>query len=130
MIKFNALRLVFLMMIFQVFSMSYVFSQTFTWGNATPEAMGFSSEKLDALRDTLAEHRTTSVLVIRNDRIVLEWYSPGWDQNRKHYTASLAKALVGGMSLILLLDDWNECRCSGLEVHSGAERQLLVSGSS
>jgi len=86
-----------------LFAVAY--GQAFNWENATPEAMGFSSEKLNALKDTLAEHRTTSILVIRNDRIVLEWYSSGWDQSRKHYTASLAKALVGGMSLALALDD-------------------------
>ncbi|HBE43731.1 MAG TPA: hypothetical protein DDW27_21570 [Bacteroidales bacterium] len=79
--------------------------QTFSWGIASPGDMGFSSEKFNALKDTLAVYKTTSILVIRNDRIVLEWYAPGWDENRKHYTASLAKALVGGMSLLLALDD-------------------------
>jgi len=34
-----------------------------------------------------------------------EWYAPGWDADKKHGTASLAKALVGGMSLVLALDD-------------------------
>jgi CubicO group peptidase (beta-lactamase class C family) len=79
--------------------------QTFIWVNASPEEMGFSSEKLYAMRDTLAKYNTTSILVIRNDRILLEWYAPEWNESRKHYTASLAKALVGGMSLVLALDD-------------------------
>ncbi len=79
--------------------------QTFNWGNAMPEEMGFSSAKLYAMRDTLAKYNTTSILVIRNDRIILEWYAPEWNESRKHYTASLAKALVGGMSLVLALDD-------------------------
>lgn len=79
--------------------------QHFDWETAKPEELGFSSEKLLALRDTLAENKTTSILVIVKDRIVLEWYAPGWDENRKHYTASLAKALVGGMSLVLAMDD-------------------------
>ena len=105
MIKLKPLSLVLIIIIFRAFNLSYSSCQSFAWENATPEEMGFSSEKLDALRDTLAEHRTTSILVIRNDRIVMEWYSSGWDQNRKHYTASLAKALVGGMSLALALDD-------------------------
>ena len=82
-----------------------VAGQGFNWENAQPEEMGFSSGKLYAIRDTLAKYNTTSILVIKNDRIVLEWYAPGWDENRKHYTASLAKALVGGMSLLLALDD-------------------------
>lgn len=79
--------------------------QGFNWENAPPEEMGFSSGKLHAMRDTLAKYNTRSILVIRNDSIVLEWYAPEWDESRKHYTASLAKALVGGMSLLLALDD-------------------------
>jgi CubicO group peptidase (beta-lactamase class C family) len=93
------------LILFMPILFAITYGQAFTWENARPEAMGFSSEKLNALKDTLAEHRTTSILVIRNDRIVLEWYSSGWDRSRKHYTASLAKALVGGMSLVLALDD-------------------------
>ncbi len=79
--------------------------QEFRWGETKPEDAGFSSEKLLALRDTLASHNTTSILIIRDDKIVLEWYAPGWDKNKLHYTASLAKALVGGMSLVLAMDD-------------------------
>lgn len=82
-----------------------LFSQTFDWGRAEPEQEGFSSVKINAMRDTLANHRTTSILVIRNDNIILEWYAPGWNASRKHYTASLAKSLVGGMSLALALND-------------------------
>ncbi len=82
-----------------------IHGQSFKWENALPEEMGFSSGSIYAMRDTLAKYKTTSILVIKNDKIVLEWYAPGWDESRKHYTASLAKALVGGMSLVLALDD-------------------------
>jgi CubicO group peptidase (beta-lactamase class C family) len=84
---------------------SETYTQSFDWTNAYPEAEGFSSEKLYAMRDTLAGYNTTSILVIRNDKVVLEWYASGWSATRKHYTASLAKALVGGMSLSLALND-------------------------
>ncbi|HVW60426.1 MAG TPA: serine hydrolase domain-containing protein, partial [Puia sp.] len=79
-------------------------SQSFDWGNATPEEQGYSSQKIQAMRDTLAAHKTTSILVISNDKIILEWYAPGWER-KQHGTASLAKALVGGMSLLLALND-------------------------
>jgi CubicO group peptidase (beta-lactamase class C family) len=79
--------------------------QSFEWKNASPETEGFSSEKLNAMRDTLAMYRTTSILVIRNDKIILEWYAQGWNASRKHGTASLAKALVGGISLALAMND-------------------------
>lgn len=79
--------------------------QSFEWDKVSPETVGFSGRKLLDMRDTLASHNTTSILVIRDDKIVLEWYAPGWSADKKHYTASLAKALVGGMSLILALND-------------------------
>ncbi len=44
--------------------------------------------------------RTTSMLVIQSGRTVYEWGA-----NKPHYTASLAKALVGGMSLLVALND-------------------------
>jgi CubicO group peptidase (beta-lactamase class C family) len=78
--------------------------QSFEWTTASPETEGFSSQKLQAMRDTLAAHKTTSILVIRNDKIILEWYAPGWEY-KQHGTASLAKALVGGMSLLVALND-------------------------
>jgi CubicO group peptidase (beta-lactamase class C family) len=43
--------------------------------------------------------------VIRNDRIVFERYAEGWGPSRKHGTASMAKALVGGVATAVLLGD-------------------------
>jgi len=64
-----------------------------------------SSQKLDAARDVLSEKGTKTFLVIRNDRIIYEWYAPDFGPEKKHYTASMAKALVGGVSLMLALND-------------------------
>ncbi len=77
----------------------------FEWETASPESEGMSSKKLDAAKDTLATKGTKTFLVIRNDKIVYEWYASGWGPMRRHYTASLAKALVGGVSLMLALND-------------------------
>jgi len=63
------------------------------------------SLKLSALRELQAQRHTKAFLVIRHDRIVCEWYADGYGPTRKHYTASLAKALVGGMSLMVALND-------------------------
>ena len=84
---------------------SNISGQSFNWGNAIPEDEGFSTEKLYAIRDTLAIHNTSSILIIKNDKIILEWYAPGWNPKKMHGTASLAKSLVGGMSLTLALND-------------------------
>ena len=70
-----------------------------------PREAGLSPEKLEAWRANLAAHRTTGLIVIRRGRIALEWYASGWDAERPHGTASMAKALVGGMSLAVAMSD-------------------------
>jgi CubicO group peptidase (beta-lactamase class C family) len=77
----------------------------FEWKKSPPEIEGMSSQKLDAARDVLSEKGTKTFLVIHNDKIVYEWYAPGFGPGKKHYTASMAKALVGGVSLMLALND-------------------------
>ncbi len=79
--------------------------EKFEWQTATPESQGMSARKLDLLRDELAERQTRVFLVIRNDKIVYEWYGKGQSADMKQGTASLAKAVVGGMSLAVALSD-------------------------
>ncbi len=74
------------------------------WPRAEPGEVGIDAAKLEALCVTLAESRTTAFLVVRRGKIVLEWYAPGHDALRKQGTASLAKAVVGGVSLMLAMD--------------------------
>ncbi|MBO0726951.1 MAG: serine hydrolase [Blastocatellia bacterium] len=78
---------------------------TFEWRTDTPEGQGMSKGKLDALRDVLAARKTTTFLVVRNDRIVYEWYAPDYSASKPHGTASLAKAVVAGLSLGVALTD-------------------------
>ncbi|HWI59561.1 MAG TPA: serine hydrolase, partial [Bacillota bacterium] len=75
------------------------------WRPATPESQGFSTAKLEALRAGLVARQTKAFLVIRNDAILCEWYAPGQDRNTRFGTASLAKALVGGVSCAVALSD-------------------------
>jgi putative heme-binding domain-containing protein len=75
------------------------------WHSATPASQGMSKEKLDALQEELARRKTRALLVIRNDRIVHEWYASGHGSNKKHGAASLSKATVAGLALGLLLSD-------------------------
>jgi CubicO group peptidase (beta-lactamase class C family) len=77
----------------------------FEWQKVSPETEGMSSQKLDAAREVLSKKGTKTFLVIRNDKIVYEWYAADFGPDKKHYTASLAKALVGGASLMLALND-------------------------
>src|SRR5947207_1013370 len=77
----------------------------FAWETATPESQGMSSAKLEALKDALAARKTTGFLVVRNDKVVYEWYAPDWPATKPHGTASLAKAVVGGLALGVALTD-------------------------
>jgi CubicO group peptidase (beta-lactamase class C family) len=79
--------------------------QGFDWQLATPESQGMSSKKVDALTESLAARKTRALLIVRNDQIVSEWYARGTGATDKQGTASLAKALVGGLSLAVALTD-------------------------
>ena len=78
---------------------------TFHWQTASPVDQGMNATLLEAMRRELARRNTKALLIVRNDRIVLEWYAEGHGPQKRHYTASLAKALVGGLSLALALND-------------------------
>src|ERR1043166_3930677 len=75
------------------------------WGTAAPESEGLSAVELDSFREILAAHKSSSLLIIRHDKIIYEWYAPGSDAAKPHGTASLAKALVGGVSVAVGLTD-------------------------
>src|SRR4051812_10241555 len=79
--------------------------QPFAWQSATPESQGMSKARLDALKADLAGRKTRAFLVIRNDRIVYEWYAASHGPTRKHGAASLSKPTVAGLALALLLGD-------------------------
>lgn len=78
----------------------------FQWEYASPESQGMSSQKLDEMKSILAEKGTKKLMIIKNDKVIYEWFTNGFeDSKRGHYTASLAKALVGGMSLAAAMSD-------------------------
>jgi CubicO group peptidase (beta-lactamase class C family) len=72
---------------------------------ASPASQGMDEAKLEELKDSLAGRHTKAFLVIRNDRIVYEWYQEGHGPDKPHYTASMAKAIVGGLSLAVAMND-------------------------
>ncbi len=78
---------------------------SFEWQMTSPESVGMDPERLQSVWEDLKSRQTRTFLVIRNDRIIFESYAQGWHAKKKHGTASLAKALVGGMSLMLARDD-------------------------
>jgi len=80
-------------------------AESFEWIHETPERCGLDSTKLEIMCRELAERGTKALFVARRDKVVYEWYSADHGPGKRHYTASLAKALVGGMSLLVALND-------------------------
>lgn len=80
-------------------------AEPFAWQADPPAAHGLDAGRLDRLRDHLAAHRTKAFLLIHDDRMVYEWYAPDHGVAQPHFTASMAKALVGGMAVAVALQD-------------------------
>lgn len=70
-----------------------------------PEAHGFVPGRLQAWMDGVLQHGAKSCLLIRHGVVVAEGYAPDYDRHKPHYSASMAKALVGGMGVVLALED-------------------------
>ncbi|MPY91247.1 MAG: serine hydrolase [Luteitalea sp.] len=68
-------------------------------------AQGLDRAKLDRARDELAARGTRTFIVMWNGEIAYEWYAPNQEPNQRLGTASLAKALVGGISLMVAVED-------------------------
>jgi CubicO group peptidase (beta-lactamase class C family) len=73
--------------------------------DATAESQGLDSGAVKGLSESLARRGTKALLILRNGRIVHEWYGRFHGAGVGHYTAGLARALVGSMALLLATDD-------------------------
>ncbi len=75
------------------------------WETAPPQSLGVDRDRLEALSADLAARGTEAFLVVKNERLIHEWYAPLHGYWRLEGTASLAKSLVGGMALLVALSD-------------------------
>jgi CubicO group peptidase (beta-lactamase class C family) len=76
-----------------------------TWPEAPPAAVGLDAEALDEAWTNLADRGTQAFLVARRGLLVYERYGDRGAVDQRHYTASLAKALVGGLALAVCMDE-------------------------
>jgi CubicO group peptidase (beta-lactamase class C family) len=76
-----------------------------SWQTSTAADQGMDGAALQRASDVLASRRTKNFLVVRDGKIVHEWYAADSGPRKPHYTASMAKALVGGLSLMLAVQD-------------------------
>ena len=78
---------------------------SFEWQSSLPSEHGLEELSLEQMWQELDTRGTKALFVVRHDQVVCEMYSQDWGAAKPHYTASLAKALVGGLSLMLAMDD-------------------------
>lgn len=76
----------------------------FEWRAASPESQGLDEHALQGWARSVQGRGTEALLVVHNDRLVHEWYKPERSPGDRHYTASAAKGIFGGLGLALLLD--------------------------
>ena len=67
--------------------------ESFAWQSTSPESQGLDATALEAWADGLEAAGSRSVLVIRNDRIVLERHAGERTRASGHFAASLAKGV-------------------------------------
>ena len=76
-----------------------------SWVTAPPEQHDLSTARLETLWSSLERDHSQAFLLIRDDKVVFERYTAGFSRTKPHYTASMAKAVVGGLSVACGLSD-------------------------
>ena len=79
--------------------------QHFDFPTADPESMELDAAVLQEHADELFRRDTQVYMIVYKDKIVYERYAPDWDRYKPHGTASAAKGIMGGLSLMLAMHD-------------------------
>lgn len=101
-------------------------ADSYDWEKATPESQGIDGDRLDALRQDLEARDTSVFLVVRNGRLVYEWYQedsfsnglrenvknlikrsiPGrGPEHQRNNLGAMAKLLYSSMVLMTAVED-------------------------
>ncbi len=76
-----------------------------SWEKTSPEKIGLSKDSFSDFEKKLAARKTKGFLIIKDDKIIYEWYAKGYHYNDKFGVASLSKATVGAPSLLIALEN-------------------------
>lgn len=75
------------------------------WPASAPADVGLDAGRIADFTAHLASKKTSAFVLVKNDRIVEEWYRPGVGVNSRLPVASAAKALVASLIVALALDE-------------------------
>ena len=70
-----------------------------------PASLNIDPVILQEQADELFRRGTKAFMIVHNDKIVYERYSDDFDRLKTHFTASAAKGIMGGLSLMLAMHD-------------------------
>ena len=85
----------FLFIVGASYSQSFYFPPAFgVWETTDPEALGWCEDELTDLQTFLDERDTKSFIILKEGRIVLEWYYDEFTQDSIWYWASAGKSLT------------------------------------
>ena len=79
--------------------------RVFDFQTASPESLKINPALLQEHADELFRRGTQVYIVIHDGKIIHEQYAPDWTRYTNHYTASAAKGVMGGLSLMLAMHD-------------------------
>ena len=80
-------------------------SPNIQWQVSNAAAQSLDEAKIDALQADLAGRGTKALLIVRNGKIVREWYAPESGVNRKLTIAGATKGVVAAIALQLAIND-------------------------
>jgi CubicO group peptidase (beta-lactamase class C family) len=66
-----------------------------TWQSITPASLGWCQTPLDTLQAYVQRTHAKSFIVLKDGKIVVEWYFDGFTQDSVHYWASAGKTMTG-----------------------------------
>lgn len=75
------------------------------WETIDPEALGWDIQKLDALKSYLEAENTKSFMVLKDGKIVAEWYMNGHAPDMIWYWASAGKSLTAFLTGMIAESD-------------------------
>lgn len=67
---------------------------TGTWDTISPNSLNWCANELDSLQQFLADKNTKGFIILKDGKIVVEWYFDNFTQNSNWYWASAGKALT------------------------------------
>ena len=98
-------RLLITILLAAVATLAAAQQQRFDFQTAEPESLGIDPAILREHADELFRRGTQAYMIVYKDKVVYERYLPEWNRYAPHGTASAAKGIMGGLSLMLAMHD-------------------------